>query len=150
VAPAAERQVQNGMRGLMLQRSYRPSGAIDCRQPRYPQKRSEDRRFCDPALRQVCLCQRSAGRPRSILPGWTDAIRASCVASPSRSDRRPVWRVRSIDTYEMRTSANLSHIADIMRRARLSLPMNSSAFRDVRTKSRQRLFGLCHIHCLQI
>jgi hypothetical protein len=79
VAPAVLRQDQNGMRGLMLQRSSRPWGAIDCRQPRYPWKISKDRRFCDPASRQVCLCQLSARRPRFTYPSWTDTVRVFCV-----------------------------------------------------------------------
>jgi len=73
------RQYQSGMRGLTLQRSNKPWGAIDCRQPRYPREISEDRRFCDPALRQVCLCQHSARRPRSTHRSWTDAVRLFCV-----------------------------------------------------------------------
>jgi hypothetical protein len=66
----------------MLHRSDRPWGAIDCRQPRYPQKISEDRRFCDPALRQVCLCQRSADRPRSTHASGTDTARVPCLVPP--------------------------------------------------------------------
>ena len=135
----------NGMRGLMLQRSRRPCGAIDCRQPRYPQKLSKDRRFCDPASRQVCLCQLSARRPRSTHLSWTDIVRVSCVVSPSRRHRRPVRREPSINTRSPGTRANLSHIADITRRARVSTAMNSSPIRDVRTKSRQRLSDLCHM-----
>ncbi len=137
------------MRGLMLQRSNRPWGAIDCRQPRCPRKISKDRRFCDPASRQVCLCQRSARRPRSTYPGWTDTVRVSCVVSPSRRHRSPVQRAPSIDTRTPGTRANLSHIADITRRARVSPAMNSSPIRDVRTKSRQRLSDLCHMRYLR-
>ena len=48
--------------------------------PAILEKNSEDRRFCDPALRQVCLCQRSAERPRSIH--WTDTTRVPCIAHP--------------------------------------------------------------------
>jgi len=40
---------------------------------------------------------------------------------------------------------NLSHIADITRRARVSPAMNSSPFRDVQSKSRPRLSDLCHM-----
>ena len=101
--------------------------------------------FCDPASRQVCLCQRSARRPRSTYPGWTDTVRVSCVVSPSRRHRSPVQRAPSIDTRTPGTRANLSHIADITRRARVSPAMNSSPIRDVRTKSRQRLSDLCHM-----
>jgi hypothetical protein len=46
-----------------------------CRQPRYPQKIPEDRRFCAPALRRVCLCQQSACWPRSTHARWTDTVR---------------------------------------------------------------------------
>ena len=105
----------------------------------------KDRRFCDPASRQVCLCQRSAGRSRSTHLSWTDIVRVSCVVSPSRRHRRPVRREPSIDTHTPGTRANLSHIADITRRARVSPAMNSSPIRDVRTKSRQRLSDLCHM-----
>ena len=149
LAPAVLRQYQNGMHGLMLRRSNGPWEAIVCRQPRYPQKISEDRRFCDPALRQVCLCQRSARRPRSTRPSWTDIARLSCVAPPSRSHCRPVRRGRSIDTRTTGTSANLSHIADIIRRPRVAATMNSSPISDVQTKSRQRLSDLCHMRCVQ-
>ena len=135
----------NGMRGLKLRGSRRPCGAIDCRQPRYPQKLSKDRRFCDPASRQVCLCQLSARRPRSTHLSWTDIVRVSCVVSPSRRHRRPVRREPSIDTHTPGTRANLSHIADITRRARVSPAMNSCPIRDVRMKSRQRLSDLCHM-----
>ena len=96
------RQYQSGMRGLMLQRSNGPWGAIDCRQPRYPRKISEDRRFCDPALRQVCLCQRSARRPRSTHLSWTDAVQVVLRCTSSRSHRRPVRREPSIDTHTNR------------------------------------------------
>ena len=46
-----------------------------CRQPRYPQEVPEDRRFCAPALRRVCLCQQSACWPRSTHARWTDTVR---------------------------------------------------------------------------
>ena len=84
-------------------------------------------------------------RPRSTHPGWTDAVRVPCVVSPSRSHHRPVRREPSIDTRTIGTSANLSHIADITRRTRVSPAMISSTFRDVRTKSRLRLSDLCHM-----
>jgi hypothetical protein len=145
LAPAAVGQYQKGMRGLMLRRSNGPREAIVCRQPRYPRKISEDRRFCDPALRQVCLCQRSARRPRSTHSSWTDIVRVSCDAPPSRSQRRPVRRGRSIDTHTTGTRANLSHIADIIRRPRVAVAMNSSPISDVQAKSRQRLSDLCHM-----
>jgi hypothetical protein len=135
----------DGMRGLMLRRSRRPWGTIDCRQPRYPQKLSKDRRFCDPASRQVCLCQLSARRPRSTHLSWTGIVRVTCVVSPSRRHRRPVRHELSIDTRTAGTRANLSHIADIIRRARASPAMNSSPVRDLRAKSRRRLSDLCHM-----
>jgi len=42
----------------------------------------------------------------------------------------------------------LSHIADIIRRPRVAVAMNSSSISDVQAKSRQRLSGLCHIRCV--
>ena len=118
---------------------------IDCRQPRYPRNVSEDRRFCDPALRQVCLCQRSAERPRPAHASWTDTVRMLCAVPPSRRRRRPVRSERSIDTHTKGTRANLSHIADITRRARLCPARNLNPFSDVRTKSRGHFSDLCHV-----
>ena len=48
------------------------------------------------------------------------------VVPPSRSHHRPVRREPSIDTRTTGTSANLSHIADITRRTRVSPAMISS------------------------
>ena len=71
-----------------------------------------------------------------------------CI-SPSRSQRRPLRRERSIDTHTMRTSVNLSHIADIIRWAQLGPAMNSSPISDVQPKSRRRLSDLCHMRDLR-
>lgn len=52
-----------------------PWRAIRCRQPRYPRKNTKDRRFCDPALRRVCLCQRMAAVHRVATDGATPSPR---------------------------------------------------------------------------
>lgn len=146
VARAVVRQDRSGMRGLMLQRSNRPWGAIDCRQPRYPRKIPEDRRFCAPALRQVCLCQRSAERPRSNLQvGPTPYVRPAQFP-PSRSHRRPVRRQRSIVDHAGRASENVSHFEDTILRPQLGPAGNSSPISDVQTKSRPRISDLCRMH----
>jgi hypothetical protein len=47
------------------------------------------------------------------------------------------------------TSANLSHITDIIRRAQFELARNSRPISDVRTKSRHDLSDLCHMRCVR-
>ena len=113
---------------------------------------SED--FRGPEVLRPCL---AAGLPLSAF-GPKAAIHSSELdgrrqgflhCPPSRSHCRPVRRGRSIDTRTTGTSANLSHIADIIRRPHVAAAMNSSSISNVQVKSLQRLPDLCHMRCVQ-
>ena len=97
-----------------------------------------------PCGRFAFVSVRPESRGSLIRVGPTPSGRPALYSS-SRSHRRSVRREPSIDTHTIETSAGLSHIADITRRPRVAPAMNSSPFKDVQAKSRQRHSDLCHM-----
>lgn len=137
------------MRGLMLQWSNEPWGAIDCRQPRYPRKKFRGPEVLRPRL--TAGLPLSAFGPKAAVRSFESNRRRSVVlrGASSRSQRRPVRRAPSIDTRRTGTRGNLSHIADITRGPGAGPPMNPSPISKVQAKSRGRLSDLCHMRGLR-